>query len=535
MSVSSTESSGVADDPTILRERITELERERIELERARQVQSGASRVLESLAAGTSLHDVLLILVDTIEAVEPEMLGSVLLLDESGKRLRLGAAPRLPKFYNDAIDGLAIGPAVGSCGTCAHTGERVIVEDVETHPYWTEYSEFALRAGLRACWSHPIVSSTGRILGTFAMYYREPRRPTQPDLDLITFAAHLAGMAIERTRTEAALRSSEQRLRALVQSAPVCIHEVDPDRRLVSMNAAGLRMIGATTEAQIIGKPYLDCVSDGDRARVTGLLEAALAGESVEFEFEFTGSIDDPPRVFTSSLVPLKDPDGVVMRLMGVSQDITDRRQAERQQALMVQELDHRVKNNLAAVISIAQQTVAGSESIEDFESALTGRIRSMGIAHEMLAKARWEGVQLQDMLTRVLDPYRRDKPDCIKLSGPDMMLPAAIATPICMAVHELAVNAAKYVCLSNSAGQVIVTWERVKGDPAQLRLEWRETGGPPVSQPVRQGRGTMLIERMIDYQLHGEASLNFDPSGVSCSISVPLVEAGEDGRGPLP
>ncbi len=533
MSVSSTESSGVAEDPGILRERITELERERIELERARQVQSGASRVLESLAAGASLNDVLLILVDTIEAVKPEMLGSVLLLDENGKRLRVGAAPRLPEFYNQAIDGVAIGPAVGSCGTCAHTGERVIVEDVQTHPYWTDYREVASRAGLRACWSHPIVSSTGRILGTFAMYYREPRRPDQPDLDLITFAAHLAGMAIERTRTEAALRSSEQRLRALVQSAPVCIHEIDAARCLVSMNAAGLRMIGATREAEIIGMPYLDYVSDGDRARVSGLLADALAGEPAEFEF--TASIHDRPRVFASSFVPLKDSDGAVMRVMGVAQDITDRKQAERQQALMVQELDHRVKNNLAAVISIAQQTAERSESIEDFESALTGRIRSMGIAHEMLAKARWEGVQLRDMLSRVLDPFRRDEPDCIKLTGPDMMLPAAIATPICMAVHELAVNAAKYGCLSDSAGQVIVTWESVEGDPAQLRLTWRETGGPPVSRPARQGRGTMLIERMIGYQLQGVASLDFDPSGVSCSIAVPLVEAGKDGQGPLP
>lgn len=532
MSVPSTGSSGVAEDPRILRERITELERERIELQRARQIQSGASRVLESITAGASLDDILLILIDTIEAVKPEMLCSVLLLDESGKRLRLGAAPRLPDFYNDAVDGLAIGPAAGSCGTCAHTGERVIVEDVMTHPYWTDYREVALRAGLRACWSHPIICSTGRILGTFAMYYGEPRRPDQPDLDLITFAAHLAGIAIERTRTEAALRSSEQRLRALVQSAPVCIHEIDTNRCLVSMNAVGLRMIGVTNEAEIIGKPYLDCVSDGDRARVAGLLEVAFAGEPTEFEF--TASIHDPPRVFASSLVPLKDSEGAVMRIMGVAQDITDRRQAERQQALMVQELDHRVKNNLAAVISIAQQTAERSESIEDFESALTGRIRSMGIAHEMLAQTRWEGVQLQDMLTRVLDPYRRDKPDCIKLTGPDIMLPAAIATPICMAVHELAVNAAKYGCLTKSAGQVIVTWERVSGDPAELRLAWRETGGPPVSRPTHQGRGTMLIERMIGYQLQGEASLDFDPSGVSCSIAVPLVEVGDDGQEPL-
>lgn len=390
-----------------------------------------------------------------------------------------------------------------------------------------------MRAGLRACWSHPIISSTGRILGTFAMYYREPRQPDPADLELITFAAHLAGMAIGRTRTEAALRSSEQRLRALVQSAPVCIHEIDLDRCLVSMNAAGLRMIGATHEVEIIGKAYLDCVSDDDRPRVARLLSAALGGEPAEFEF--SSSTHGPPRVLAASLVPLKDADGAVVRVMGVAQDITDRKQAERQQALMVQELDHRVKNNLAAVISIAQQTADRSESVEDFEAALTGRIRSMGIAHELLAKGRWEGVQLHDMLSRVLDPYRRDEPASIELTGPDIRLSAAIATPICMAVHELAVNAAKYGCLSNTDGRVIASWEHADGDPAQLRLTWRETGGPPVSQPVRKGRGTLLIERMIAYQLHGKATLDFHPAGVTCCITVPLAATGEDAAGQMP
>ncbi len=521
MSTSSTSASGLDPELPALRARIAELECERAELERARQIHSGASRVLEQLGSGASLDEVLVALVESVETVKPEMIGSVLLLE--GNRLRLGAAPRLPGFYNEAIDGVVIGPDVGSCGTCAYTGERIIVEDVMTHPYWTRYREIARQADLRACWSHPIASSTGRILGTFAMYYREPRRPDPSDLELITFAAHLAGIAIERMRTETALKSSEQRLRALVQSAPVCIHEIDLDGGLVSMNAVGLRLIGASAVSEIMGKAYLDCVSDDDRHRVAGLLEASFNG--VPTEFEFTSSVHDPPRVFATSLVPLRNAEGAVERVMGVAQDITERKEAERRQSLMLQELNHRVKNNLAAVISIAEQTADQFDSVPEFESALSGRLRSMGIAHEMLAEARWEGVQLEDMLARMLAPYRRDDADRIELTGSAIMLPASVATPICMVVHELAVNAAKYGSLSDSDGRVHVVWklEHLDDSIEQLTLTWRETGGPPVDLPGRRGRGTLLIERMISYQLHGKANIDFDSTGVRCQMTIPL------------
>lgn len=532
MSTSSVSSSELGSDPQLLRARIADLERECADQQRAQQIHRGAGRVLESLAAGTALDDVLLILIDTIESVRPQMLGSVLLLEEDGKRLRLGAAPRLPDFYNKAVDGLTIGPAVGSCGTCAHTGERIIVEDVMTHPYWVDFREVAQRAGLRACWSHPIVSSVGGILGTFAMYYRQPQQPEPADLELITFAAHLAGIAIERTRTEAALRSSEQRLRALVQSAPMCIYEIDCDGRFVSMNPAGLRLHGLTHVSEIVGEAFLDCISDKDRLRATGLLEQALGDHPAEFEF--TSSIHDPPHVFTTSLVPLKDAAGTVVRVMGVAQEITEQVHAQQRRKLMVQELDHRVKNNLAAVISIVQQTATRSESVRDFEIALTGRIGSMGIAHEMLAKAGWQGVYLHDMLVRLLDPYRRDDASRIDLSGAAIRLPAAVATPICMVVHELAVNAAKYGALSDNAGRVLVAWQRELSadDHALLSLTWRETGGPHVSPPTSRGRGRSLIERMIGYQLKGEATLNFDPAGVTCELRVPLADPHLTGTG---
>ncbi|MCZ6653478.1 MAG: PAS domain S-box protein [Planctomycetota bacterium] len=187
----------------------------------AEKLQEGRSKVLDRLAGGASLQEVLASLAQTAEDLKPEMLCSVLLLDPDKRRLRHCAAPRLPAFYNDAIDGLEIGPGVGSCGAAAYTGRRVIVQDVLTHPYWKEYRELAQRAGLRACWSEPIVSSTDKILGTFAMYYREARGPDQLDLEFIKSAAQLAGIAIERKQAETELKVSQARLRVADRLASI--------------------------------------------------------------------------------------------------------------------------------------------------------------------------------------------------------------------------------------------------------------------------------------------------------------------------
>ncbi|BCO10021.1 hypothetical protein GF1_23970 [Desulfolithobacter dissulfuricans] len=176
------------------------------ELKKAEALQEGRNMVLEKLAKGASLEEVLSILVAISRKYNPGMFCSVLLLDQEKKHLFHGAASGLPDFYNEAIHGLKIGPGVGSCGTAAYTGKRVIVEDIMTHPYWVPFRELGRKAGLRACWSEPILSSTGQILGTFALYYSEPLAPNSADLEFIKSTAHLAGIAIEKKQTEDALQ-----------------------------------------------------------------------------------------------------------------------------------------------------------------------------------------------------------------------------------------------------------------------------------------------------------------------------------------
>jgi diguanylate cyclase (GGDEF)-like protein/PAS domain S-box-containing protein len=153
--------------------------------------------ILELIATGASLTLILNALVRSVEVEDNAMLCSILLLDEDGEHLRVGAAPSLPEFYNQAIDGLAIGEGVGSCGTSAYTRQRVVVVDIQTHPHWAAFRDLAARAGLAACWSEPIFSSKGRLLGTFAIYNKAPMAPSEDNLTLIGQAANLASIAIE--------------------------------------------------------------------------------------------------------------------------------------------------------------------------------------------------------------------------------------------------------------------------------------------------------------------------------------------------
>ena len=172
---------------------------------RLKLIQSTRNNVLELLARGCALDEILTTLVQDSEVLFPDMLDSVLLMDETGTRFKIGAGPSLPQSYLKACEGIEIGDGVGSCGTAAFLGERVIVSDISTHPYWKDFRDLAMGAGLMACWSQPIFSSNGNVLVTFAMYYNEVREPTDDELSFIHDAANLAGITIEAHEKEKAL------------------------------------------------------------------------------------------------------------------------------------------------------------------------------------------------------------------------------------------------------------------------------------------------------------------------------------------
>jgi PAS domain S-box-containing protein len=240
---------------------------------RAETLLAGEKRLFEMMARGESRSLTLDALCRLVEELSGGSLASILLLDQKTNYLRHGAAPSLPILYTQAIDGIAIGPSVGSCGTAAYRAEPVIVSDISTDPLWANYRDLALAHGLQACWSTPILSAARRVLGTFAIYHREPRSPTPQDHNLIEQITHLASIAVERDEAQLELRASEDALRqaqvdlahvsrvtTLGEMAASIAHEVDQPLSGVVINAnACLRFLAGQT-------PNLGEVRDGLQA-----------------------------------------------------------------------------------------------------------------------------------------------------------------------------------------------------------------------------------------------------------------------------
>ncbi|MDP1682377.1 MAG: PAS domain S-box protein, partial [Burkholderiales bacterium] len=212
-------------------------------------MQRGNALVLEALVRNEPLDAVLTRLTDLVGSVLPGAIGSVLLLDVDGKHLRRGAVTGLPEFFNQAVDGAEICEGVGSCGTAAFRGERVVVADIATDPLWENYRDLAARANLRACWSEPILSSDSRVLGTFAVYFSEPRDLGANDDKLLRIAANLAALAIHSKRSEQTLRESETRFRLLFERnpAPMLVYE-RASLKLLAVNEAFMNQYGYSRE-----------------------------------------------------------------------------------------------------------------------------------------------------------------------------------------------------------------------------------------------------------------------------------------------
>ena len=361
--------------------------------------------VLGMIRAQAPLPKVLEVLCQQIEKRHSDMLCSVLLLDADGTTLRSGAAPSLPKEYTEAINGVQIGPCVGSCGTAAYRKEPVIVSDIATDALWANCREKALSHGLRACWSTPIASQDGTILGTFAIYYREPRTPVAKHLQLIAHATHLAGIAIEQDRAKAELRAAEARYRTLVERLPAITYvaELGADGPWHYVSPQIETMLGFSP-AEWLSDPmnWMNHIHPEDR-------EIALAAEQrfqethELFQSEYRMCARDGRLMwFRDEGVLLNETDGQRPLMQGVMYDITERKRLEdqlrhSQKMEAVGQLAGGVAhdfNNLLMLIQahnehLRDQLAADDPAIKDALEIETAVTRAAALTGQLLAFSR--------------------------------------------------------------------------------------------------------------------------------------------------
>ncbi len=231
---------------------------------------------------------------------------------------------------------------------------------------------------------------------------------------------------------------------------------------------------------------------------------------------------------------PTVDASGRIVRVSGVTVDITERKEAEERQALLAREVDHRAKNALALVQSIIRLT--RTNSVANYIDAVEGRIKALSRAHTVLSLSRWQGADLGGLVEEELAPYRTNDTGKIAVEGPKVLLQPTPAQTLALALHELATNAAKYGALSAISGRVRLVWEVT---PGRLEFRWSESGGPKATRPASPGFGTRIILASIEGQLNGRASFDWQPEGLQCILSVPLSDKISSGDnvllGPVP
>ena len=333
-------------------------------------------------------------------------------------------------------------------------------------------------------------------------------------------AKHGAGCVLditERKLAETALVASEERYRTLVESATDIIATLDLDGRFISINPAVERILGYTPD-ELIGKKIDDFVRPAQMPMQDAMLRRKLEGEaSTQYELEMLAK-DGQRRMIldVKSRLALGD-DGKPLAIHSIARDITERKEADARQTVLLRELQHRTKNMLAVIQSIVTNTLRRSRDLASAETALVGRLHALAHAQEFVASGPSGGVPLRQLLDAELAPFAARA----SVSGEPLVVGGAFAQTFALLVHEFANNASKYGALSSPRGRVVINWKVEAGvDGPELRFAWVERGGPPTSPPKETGLGTILMSAI------GESQAAFNEEGFEYVLNIPLAEA---------
>jgi PAS domain S-box-containing protein len=362
----------------------------------------------------------------------------------------------------------------------------------------------------------PLFDAEGRLIGVINCFQDITERQRMVE-------------ALARSQQE--LREQEERWRATYEHAAIGIVEIDAEGRFLRVNEAILSIVGGTRE-ELLGWKLFGRTHPDDRDVDGELYRKQIAGEIGFYSIEKRFIRRDGRMIWMgvrSSSV--RDPSGKFLYGVRVVQDITERKEAEARQKLLIDELNHRVKNTLATVQSLAAQTARGTTSTEAFHQAFEGRLIALSQAHDQLTRQRWQSADFRDIVKGATAPHLSRPDEQIAIEGETVTVSPRTALTMALVLHEMTTNAAKYGALSAPKGRIEIGW-RVEPRPPKsplLHIEWRERNGPPVEAPAKPGFGSRFIQGSVTAELRGSVRMNFNPDGLHCTIDVPLDPAADD------
>jgi PAS domain S-box-containing protein len=319
------------------------------------------------------------------------------------------------------------------------------------------------------------------------------------------------------------LREQQQRLAATYEHAAIGIAEVDASGRFLRVNEAICAITGQSREALLSARLF-DRTHPDDKQADRDLFLKQVRGELSDYSLEKRYVRQDGEvRWMAVKSTTVRDADNRFLYGVRVVQDVTERRQAEQSQQLLIDELNHRTKNTLAIVQSLFWQTARDKSASSDLREVFEGRLFALSKAHEHLTIGHWESAPLKDIIVAGIGAHFSAPDHRIEMMGDLMVLKPKAALTLAMACHELATNAVKYGALSVTSGRISVRWQKIATDAGSpLRIEWRERGGPRVHPPARLGFGSKFVEASIAADLQGTSKIAFEPEGVRCVMELP-------------
>jgi PAS domain S-box-containing protein len=404
------------------------------------------------------------------------------------------------------------------------TGQPLAIPDIrQLPPGFADRAAAWEAAGVRALITMPLVRD-GRLRALLYVHEPRPRAWKRSDAAIVRDVAERSWAAVERARAEQSLRDSEDHYRHAVELNPQVAWTSLPDGRL---NRVARRWFEWTGTSGLDGS-WKDGMHPDDHAVTLGEWDRCLAsGEPYDVEHRVRRR-DGSYRWARSRAFPRRDSEGNIILWYGNTEDIHERKVAEEHQRLLINELNHRVKNTLASVQAIAFQTLRGEVPLAEARARFEARLMALSATHNLLTEENWVGASLERVVRDATEHLAGDA-GRFDVAGAPLRLAPRAALALAMALHELGTNAAKYGALAAESGRVSIAWTV---DEERLRLEWRESGGPPVEAPTRRGFGSRLIERGLQADLDGAAALHFEPGGLRCEIEASLAAVRAPERG---